>query len=167
MKRLLFIGLFALLFSVTGKAQLTQFKALYVYNFAKNVGWPESDNSADFVITVIGDNEMASELIKLSQTRRVGARKVVIKQAATAASASKSQMFYVGEAKVAQLAGITESFTNGAIIVCGKQGQCPAGAMISLVPEDGKLNYEISSSNIKKSGLNVSPKLFQLGIPVD
>ena len=57
----------ALICSMAG-AQMAQFQALYIYNFAKNISWPAEDASKDLVITVIGDNELGSELTKLAKT---------------------------------------------------------------------------------------------------
>ncbi len=168
MKKSLLLILFASLLAVSAKAQMTQFKALYIYNFAKNVGWPEGDIGNDFVITIIGDNELAAEMQKLSATRKIGARPVVVRQAPTAAAAQPSQIFYLGESKAAQISQLVSSYgRTQALIVSGKQGQCSSGAGISFVSADGKLNYELSNNNIKKSGLSISAKIAQLGKEVD
>lgn len=167
MKRIFLLSLFVFIAAVASKAQMAQFKALYLYNFAKNVGWPEGDNGNDFVITVIGDNELAGKLDELAKTKKVGNRKVVVRQAATVSSADASQIFYLGESKSAQISALVSTFgTNKALIVSGKQGHCNSGAAISFVPDGGKLNYEVCQRNVKKSGLALAAKIVQLGIEV-
>lgn len=167
MKKLLFMGLFALLCSCT-YAQMSQFKALYIYNFAKNIGWPDGSTSSELVITVIGDNELHQELTKLAKTKMIGSRKVVVKESATAQGIGKSDIVYLGESKSGQIGTLVNSqAANNALIVSGKDGQCAMGAGISFVAAGGKLNFQISNRNIKKHGLQVAQKLLTLGTEVD
>ncbi len=167
-KKLLIISIFVVGLAQMANAQLAQFKALYIYNFAKNTGWPESDHDKEFIITVIADNELASELDKLSKTRKVGTRSVVVKQAATAAAAETSQIIFLGSSKSAQI-GTLVATNNGkkTLLVSDKQGQCSSGASICFKPVDGKLQYEISNNNIKKAGLTIATKIVQLGTEVN
>lgn len=159
----------ALLFMCTVcQAQMAQFQALYLYNFAKNIGWPAEDVSKDMVVTVIGDNDLETELKKLAATKAIGARKVVIKNAASATGLEKSDIIFVGESKTNLLTNLLAAQEgNKNLIVCGKKGQCAMGAGISFLSEGGKLKFEISNKNISKRGLQVSQKLIQLGIAVD
>lgn len=170
MNRLVRMLMFACLalVSVGASAQMGQFKALYIYNFAKNIGWPEADSGSEFVITIVGDNELSGELEKLAKTRMIGSRKVVVRQAATVSAAGSSQIVYLGESKSGQMSQLVASQSGGKVlIVGGKPGLCSSGAGISFVPVDGKLKYEISQNNIKKFGLQVSAKILQLGIEVN
>lgn len=167
LKRLLVFVAFITV-AYTASAQMAQFKALYVYNFAKNVGWPDSDGGSEFVITIVGDNELSSELEKLAKSRMIGSRKVVVKQAATANNVGTSQIVYLGEAKSSQMSSLVAmSLGKKTLVIGGKPGLCAQGACIAFVPVDGKLKYEISNNNIKKSGLSVAVKILQLGIEVN
>ena len=160
--------LFLTLGVLCAKAQMSQFQALYIYNFAKNIGWPAEDASKDLVITVIGDNGLATELNKLAATKAIGARKVVIKESATANGIQKSDIVCLGEAKSSQIGAlISAQEGNKNLIVSCKKGQCAQGAGISFLSEGGKLKFEISNKNISKRGLQVSQKLLQLGTEVD
>ena len=149
-------------------AQIAQFQALYIYNFAKNIGWPPEDASKDLVITVIGDNGLATELNKLAATKVIGSRKVVVKESATSNGIQKSDIVCLGESKSSQIAALVSAQEgNKNLIVSCKNGQCAQGAGISFRTENGKLKFEISNRNISKRGLQVSQKLLQLGTEVD
>ncbi|MCQ2227629.1 MAG: YfiR family protein [Bacteroidales bacterium] len=167
MKRIILIALFATMCTLC-KAQMAQFQALYIYNFAKNIGWPSEDSNKDLVITVIGDNDLASELNKLAASKSIGIRKVVIKESATTNGLQKSDIVYLGESKSGQISSlISAQEGNKNLIVCGKKGLCSQGAGISFLSEGGKLMFEISNKNISKRGLQVSQKLLSLGTEVD
>lgn len=148
-------------------AQMAKFQALYIYNFAKNIGWPTEDASKELVITVVGDNELSSELATLAKTKGVGMRKVAVKNAATATGLPKSDIIYLGEAKgglISQL--VTAQSGNKTLIVSGRKGHCSNGAGIAFTSAGGKLGFEISERNISKTGLKVSQKLLSLGTEV-
>lgn len=153
---------------IAAKAQLAQFQALYIYNFAKNIGWPPEDASKDLTITVIADNDLVNELNKLAKTKQVGARKVIVKEASNASGIQKSDIIFLGEARSNQIASlISTQDGNKNLIVSAKKGQCAQGACISFMTDGGKLKFEISNKNIAKKGLAVSQKMIQLGTAVD
>lgn len=167
MKKII-LALFLSLGCLVSKAQMSQFQALYIYNFAKNIGWPAEDASKDLVITVIGDNSLAAELSKLAATKAIGSRKVIVKESATPNGLQKSDIVCLGESKSAQIGALVSAQEgNKNLIVSCKKGQCAQGAGISFLSEGGKLKFEISNKNISRRGLQVSQKLLQLGTEVD
>lgn len=159
-----------LLFSLSfaAKAQMAQFQALYIYNFAKNIAWPAEDAQKDLVITIIGDNDLVSELNKLAQTKKIAGRQVVVKESATANGVAKSDIIFLGESKSSQIANLVSNQRgNKTLIVSGKSGQCASGAGVAFVMNGAKLGFEISNNNIKTAGLQVSQKLLNLGTEVN
>ncbi len=149
-------------------SQIAPTKAMFIFNFAKNMGWPESDAGNDFVITIIGDNEVASALEKLATTRKIANRAVVIQTAANNVSAEMSQIFYVGDNKTKEIPILAQKFPKGSVIVSSRQGQASNGAGYSFfITSEGKLNYEVCVKNINHAGLSVSNKVIELGTPVN
>lgn len=166
-KSLVIVGL-VLTVSSFAKAQMAQFQALYIYNFAKNINWPAEDAQKELVVTVIGDNELVGELSKLAQTKKIGARKVVVKESATVNGLAKSDIIYLGESKSSNIATLVSNQKgNKTLIVSGKKGHCASGAGVSFVMNGAKLGFEISNNNISTAGLQVSKKLLDLGTEVN
>lgn len=156
-----------ILFSLVANAQLASFQAIYIYNFANNTSWPISDKDKDFVITVIGDTELAHALTKLSSTKKVANRKVVVKESPSFNEVAPSQIIYLGRSKASQIQNLRNS-QNGqqTLLISGKNGHCQYGAGIAFVSNNGKLNFEISPTNIAKHKLSVSKKIVNLGIEI-
>ena len=166
--RTIFMMAAMLLSCISALGQATQFKAMYLYKFAKGVSWPSDASSGDFVITIVGDNEMATVLSKQVSSRKIGSRSIVVKQVATVPQIEKSHMVYLGESKSDQIQKLIEmQGGNKVLIVAGKGGWCEHGAGISFVNKGGAISYEVSSKNIQQRGLTVSQEVTRSGINVD
>lgn len=151
----------------TANAQLAQFQSLYVFNFAKNIGWPTEDASREVVITVVSDPQLAKELTNLTKNKKVGLRPIVVKESSSILGIAASDIICVGADKVGQLRSLVNAQSGKKnFIISTTKGQCPSGACVSFYVSNGKLKFEISESNIKKRGLSVAQKMVQLGTPV-
>ena len=170
MKQKLIFLLFILFITTTEESysQMAKFKALFLYNFTQNVEWPSNANQNEFVITVIGDKEMAAELQKLAQVKKVGTKTIVIKQSSQIKDLTNSHVIFLSSGKSSLMSMLSaEQQENPTLLISSKEGLCNDGAAISFTTIDGKLRYEICSSNIEKHGLKVNTKLLSLGIPVN
>ena len=74
----LFLLLLAFTLCHLASAQMAKFQALYILNFARNTSWPQEDNGKTFVITVVGDNTLASEMRNVVKNKLVGDRKIEV-----------------------------------------------------------------------------------------
>ncbi len=162
--RKLILLVFAMAVCSFASAQMSKFQALYLFQFAKNTSWPQEDAGKPFVIAVIGDNALASELRTVVNNKKVGDRPVKVVESATASGLAKSDIIYLGESKSSQITSLVSAQANNKVlIVSGTKGQCAQGAGIAFVPDGGKLQFEIHEGNIAKNGLKVAPKLVTLG----
>lgn len=156
--------------SIESFGQAAQFKAMYLYKFAKGVSWPngEASKAGDFIITVIGDNEMAGALKKSVASKKIGSRSIVVLEAATVGQLQKSEVVFLGESKSDQIQKLMESVNGKPIlVVSGKSGWCQYGAGISFVNKGGALSYEVSNKNLQKCGLGCSQEILRSGTNVD
>ncbi len=150
-------------------SQMARFKSLFLYNFAQNIGWPESvSQSSQFIISVVGDNEISAELEKLAKLKQVSGKTIVVKNVNRIKDIEDSHIIYLGSSKSNLMTMLDEAQKDKPVlIVTSKDGLCSKGASISFVLVDGKMRYQISPSNISNHKLKVAGKLLSLGIKVN
>lgn len=164
MRRVAFLLLLSLLVAIPATSQMSQFKALFLFNFAKNVDWAGQNTGNEFVITIIGNDDLTLELKNLAKIRKIGSKTLVIKEVSGADNIEDSQIIYLSASK-SSLMPILASYQKGkpALLVGDKQGLCAQGAGISFFTTGGRLQFEICPPNVEGHGLKMSQKLIALG----
>ena len=148
-------------------AQNEMFKALFMYNFTKNVEWPADMKQGDFVISVLGDSPIIGELEKVASTKKVGQQNIIVKKVDNAASIGKCHILYLPSDKSGDFSSVLSKVDGKPILlVTDKDGLAQQGACINYVTTSGKLNFEINKSRFQKQGLQMSGSLANLGIVI-
>ena len=168
MKKVFFIMSLFLLWPISvALAQNDMFKALFMYNFTKNVEWPSDMRQGDFVIVVFGDSPVVGELEKIAASKKVGQQNIVVKKVDDANAIGKCHILYLPEGKSGSF-GPALSAVEGkpVLMVTDKSGLAQQGACINYVTVGGKLNFEINKSRFQKQGLQMASALANLGIVI-
>ncbi len=149
------------------KGQTATFKALFLYNFTKNIEWPASDSGNELVITVLGDDEISAELEKIAKVKKAGNKSIKIVTAKSVKDIADTHMVFLGSAKSALMNTLShEKAGQPVLLVADKEGLCKQGAGISFLTVGGKLRYEICPAIIESHNLKVTQKVLSLGIQV-
>jgi len=74
------ITLVMLLLSLSLWSQEPTFKALFIFNFAKYIEWPNQEERSEFVIGIYGNDQVIKELDKLAAVRKINNKTIVIKK---------------------------------------------------------------------------------------
>ncbi|WP_430811703.1 MULTISPECIES: YfiR family protein [unclassified Carboxylicivirga] len=149
------------------KGQTATFKALFLYNFTKNIDWPASQGSKELIITVLGDDEISAELGKIAKVKKAGNKTIKVLSVNSLKEIRQSHILFVGSAKSGLMSTLSYEQRDKPVLIVGdKSGLCKQGAGISFMTVDGKLRYEISPSSIAKHQLKVTQKIISLGIEV-
>jgi hypothetical protein len=165
-KLILLLSVLVFGFSVLSQDH-SKMQSAYIYHFTKHMEWPSHKQSGDFVIAVIGNSAIYDHLVTMSHTKKVGARKIIVKKYENVSSVTSCHMIFLSSAKSTQLnLAITKAKTNHALIITEKTGYSRRGSGINFVSVGGKPQFEVSETSINKYGLKVSAKLVQLGIKV-
>jgi hypothetical protein len=152
------------------KAQEANYKAysLFVYNFIKYIEWPP-ESSPQFVIGVMGNSPIVSELKSLAAAKKAKGKSIVIKIINSPAEAANCNLLYVPDSKSKYLKDYLAVINNKSILVVSeREGMAKKGAGINFVlDENENLKFEVSKATLAFHSLKIPTVLLNLGYVVD
>lgn len=154
--------------SLFGQIPMPLLKATFIYNFAAQTEWPESYRTGDFVIGIIGESPVATELTKIANTKKIGTQKIVLKTYQGAASLEKCHLIFISESQSSKTSEIVTAVgTNSTLIVSEGSDLCKKGSMMNFILKSDKLGFEMSKNNMSKVNLKPTTYLEKLATPVN
>ena len=139
--------------------------AAMVYNFIKYVQWPDEGQGGEFVVGVIGDDNVFNTLKSWYDGKPKGGKKYVIKKLASAEESSGCQVVYVGRSKNKDFETIKASTLGKSILtVTDGNGMGKKGSCINFKVIDGKLKFELNQGTVSGSNLKISSQLSSMAI---
>ncbi|MBI3136728.1 MAG: YfiR family protein [Bacteroidetes bacterium] len=143
-------------------------KALFIYNFATLIDWPEDYRKGNFVIGVLAtSNDVYNELNTKYKGKSIGSQEIVVQKYASRTEIDKAHILFIGEDKSDQITSLTTQLkAKSTLIVTEKEGYLSKGAVINFVLDGSKQAYEISKPNAKKYNLVIATKLTSLAYKV-
>lgn len=168
MKKFLVLTLLLCAGWIGANAQKEKFKALFIYNFTKNVEWPAQVKNNQFVIGVIGSSEMSAELQTIAQTQKVGNMSIKVVNCSSPGELEYCHLVYLSSNRTAQLPDLLSKLSGKeTLVITDGKNLATRGSGISFILDGEKLKFEICRRNIEKHGLKSSSALANLGIAVD
>lgn len=160
-----FVFLVGLTEMTTASAQIKDYRsqALFMYNFIKYVNWPVSSDY--FVIGVMGDCPITSELSKLASIKKTpDGRTITVVMIDDLAKADNCQMVYIPDGYGKDISKLVLAVqARPALIVSERDGLTKKGAEISFfIKDDDKLGFSISRKNMDHKKLKASGELLRL-----
>lgn len=160
--------LFLLGCGISANAQNEKFKALFLYNFIKNVEWPAAQKQGDFIIGVLGNSPIIKELENITASQKAGNQAMKVKVFSNPEEVSNCHIIYLVPNKGGAVQQVTtKTGGNPTLIVSDSKGGVQQGAAINFILDGDKLKFEISKGNIERKGLKVSANLLNLGIVIN
>jgi hypothetical protein len=169
MKRIIFITAFLLVLQSNFiLAQNEKFKAIYMYNFIRNINWPEQIQKGNFIIGVLGGSPMKQELDAIAQRMKIGNQNLVIKNFNSVEKMEFCHILYIPPKRSSFLeAAITKFKGKYTLIITDKAGMAQQGAGINFIMDGNKILFEINRKSIEGQGLKISGSLIDLGKVVE
>lgn len=167
MKKLFFLFLLAsATLTVAAQERPThEIHSAMLYNFIKYVQWPNEGEAGDFVVGVIGDDNVFNTLKQWYDGKAKGSKKYVIKKLASADEATGCQVVYVGKSKNRDFDVIKTSCNGKSVLtITDGAGMAQKGSCINFKVIDGKLKFELNQSMVTGSNLKVSTQLSSMAI---
>lgn len=136
-----------------------------MYNFIKYVQWPNETEGGEFVVGVMGDDDVLNTLKQWYDGKPKGSKKYVIKKIASAAEASTCSVVYLGRSKSNQFEEIKNSIAGKPVLtITNGNGLAQKGSCINFKIIDGKLKFEMNQGTLNSSNLKVSGQLVSMAI---
>ena len=157
----LLLFVFNVAFSQTG---IPKAQSMFIYNFSRLVEWPSSQKSGEFIIGVIGNSNVYSEIQNFTSGKKVGSQSITVKQFKDFEDATASHILFVSYSKSNKLPDALGGISNGTLIITEKRNMLEDGAVINFVIDSDKLKFEIDTQNAQKMGLKVSSSLQNMAI---
>lgn len=130
----------------------------FIYTIAKKVQWPAEKSSGDFVIGVLGDTDLMPFLTDMSQSKRIGGRKIKIVRFSSHSEIKDCQMVFIPEHQSNNLYKFLNRVTSASILVVTESpGMGKRGSGINFISSgSGKLEFELNIAALKAANLKVS-----------
>lgn len=137
-------------------------KAAFLYKFAGYVDWPPSSlpgPDTPYVIGVMGADDVAAELDRLTAGRQVNGRRVIVRRVADAAAAREVHIFFAGRNE-ARLREVMRALQRTPVLtVTDADGGLDAGAIVALLRVGDHVGFEVSSAASERAGLAISSRM--------
>ena len=144
-------------------SQKEKVQAAFLLQFTKYIQWCSELSGGNFVIGVLGDSPVFSELNTIAQTKKLGNQSVVVKKLASASDINKCSVIFISESKSGQLDAVIVRVGNDCtLIVAEKEGMAKSGAGINFIETGGKLGFEINKTSIVSHALIINSSLVNL-----
>lgn len=142
-------------------------KVEFIERFTRFIVWPpESFRGADgaFTLCVLGDTPAAPWLERLARERRIQERRVDFHKLKTADDFGACHLLFVGAGERPRLKQELQRVSGKPVLTVGdSEGFAREGVIINLfLDENGHVRFEMSSAELRKSGLKVSAQLLRL-----
>ena len=168
-KLVLFVSLLVSTGSVIAQEEkpMHEIHAQMIYNFIKYIQWPNESEGGDFVVGVMGDDDMLKTLKGWYDGKPKGAKKYVIKKLNSADEASTCSVVYLAKSKSKEIDNIKTAITGKSVLTVsdgfnvGQKGSC-----INFKVVDGKLKFELNQAAVAASSLKVSSQLSGMAIVI-
>ena len=167
MKKIIFAQFLMLLF-VLAEAQEKaphEVHASFINNFMKYVQWPNDGEGGEFIIGVLGDDDLFNTLKSWHEGKMKGSKKLVVKKLTGISEASSCSLVYLAKSKSKEFEAMKGLIAGKPVLTItdgnnlGQKGSC-----FNFKEVDGKLKFELNQGAINAASLKVSSSLASIAI---
>jgi len=141
-------------------------QAVFLFNFAQFVDWPDSafhGPKDPLVVGILGDDPFEDFLDEVVKGESVRDRPIVVKRFKRVEDIQECHVLFIGANEASLLDGRLGSLKERKILTVGESRDFLAqGGMIRFVEEDGKVRFKINLDAVQEADLSVSSKLLKV-----
>jgi len=143
-----------------------QLKAAYLFNFVKFVEWPASVPTDVLTVCFVGGEGVHDALASGIDSKRVGPRRLAVRQVQESASATDCNVLYLDAAVVPE-GRVSSQDRLPILTVSDAKGFARSGGMIEVFTDSNRLRFRINIDNAQQAGLRISSSLLQLAASIE
>jgi hypothetical protein len=139
--------------------------SMMMWNFTKYVQWPDHESGGEFVIGVVGSNDVYKTLSSWYAGKPKGSKTYVIKMFKSVSEITDCHVIYIDKSKSGDFASISEKVKGKkTLLITDKNGLGEKGSAINFKTVDNKLKFELNQKAMEASNLKVSGALTSMAI---
>ena len=144
---------------------LYEIHSAMLFNFMKYIQWPNEAEPGEFVLGVLGEDDVFNTMKTRYDGKPKGAKKYVVKKLSSAAEAANCNVVYLGKNKNREFENIKTAIAGKSILTItdsnnlGQKGSC-----INFKVIDNKLKFEMNNASLTGANLKVSSQLTSMAI---
>ena len=154
-------------FSVCGQDEkpMHEIHSAMLFNFMKYIQWPNESEGGDFVLGILGEDNVFNTMKSRYDGKPKGAKKYVVKKISSADEAANCSVVYIGKTKSKEFEDVKNAAAGKPILTItdsnnlGQKGSC-----INFRVIDGKLKFELNNASLTGANLKVSSQLSSMAI---
>lgn len=154
-----------------GRAREYDLKAAFLYRFVQFISWPDdafADESAPFVIGVLGHDPFGRSLDGILEGERVGTRPIVLQRFESLEQVKTCHLLYVSEEmRQAALDPLRGLRRHGLLLVGDSGWFAEQGGTIAFDGHADRINLVINTASGRAAGVAISSKLLHLAREVE
>ena len=137
-------------------------KALFLYNFAKFVEWPNAISGDAICIGIVGDDPFGEALAQTIAGKTVNGRAFVVKRLKLQET-RQCQIVFVAASERKRIHTVLEAVVGSAVLTVGDMhGFAQAGGVINFEIVDSRVRFEVNIDAAERARLKLSSKLLSL-----
>jgi hypothetical protein len=143
-----------------------QIKAVFLFNFAQFVKWPDrvfTRSDEPFRIGILGDDPFDGFIDATVQGEKVDGHPLVIQRYASVADIKVCQILFISRSESEKMEGILSDLKGKNILtVADSEGFIKSGGIVLLSKEENKIRLQINLEAAKNANLSISSKILRL-----
>jgi uncharacterized protein DUF4154 len=141
-------------------------KAVFLYNFAQFVVWPDSAFSGPddpLVLGILGEDPFDTYLDDVVRGEKVNNRPIEVKRFRKVEEAKGCHVLFVSPSEAARMDEILAALKPTKVLTVGESDVFfRNGGMVNFATESGRIRLKINLEEVQDAGLSVSSKLLRL-----
>ncbi|WP_160114529.1 YfiR/HmsC family protein [Aquimarina sp. AU474] len=138
-------------------------RAIFIFNFAQQVGWSDVEQQETFKIGVLGPDRTIIDLQAMSQKRKIYNKPVEIVRFQQIREIKNVHLLYVNYKYNYDIHYLLRKISGKHILLIGEDYNFNS-SMINMVNVGDSFEYEINSNRIEKEGFVIAPTLKRYAI---